>query len=124
MDVPFDLFPSYHFPFDPFLLPKIAMVPLEKDIPPVYQICETLGFDIDDNKELIDATQNWHRRWISESAPPGYTLTQWKSPHLEAHLQSMIVDFLEIAGYGEKFWGSGRWSLALGAPKYPVNQWR
>ena len=62
------------FYFESFRLPNIAMVPLEKDIPPVYQICETLGFDINDNKELINATQEWRRTWISETGLPDSTL--------------------------------------------------
>lgn len=89
------------------------------DIPNVTKLCESAGFEGDSRDELKNSTRAYAlHRYMTQSGLPGTGLREWGSKTVRYELGLMAQDFLDVGGYGAKYWGaSTRRALA-----YPRNK--
>ena len=78
---------------------------LQKDIPKVKEICDSLGFQAGSSRphfQLADVTHEWRRRYRTEDGTPGTELKEWRNLKTQDGLDSMAEEFLERRG--EQLW--------------------
>lgn len=81
---------------------------LQKDIPRVKQLCESLGFRSGSDRphfQLTDLTQQWRRQYRTKHGTLGSELKEWRNPKVQDDFESMTKDFLD--NRGPQLWPAG-----------------